>query len=127
MITITRAYFNDCTLGRLEIAGMRCFTLELPDKNNAKNISCIPAGVYKAVKRKSPKNGLVVELIGVPNRTNIQIHAGNYTSQIEGCILVGKSITYMNQDSIPDVTNSKDTLTNLLTRLPETGFTVTIK
>lgn len=127
MIKIKRAYFEDCVLGRLSCGDFHCFTLELPNKNNTKSISCIPAGTYQAFRRISPKNGLVVELIGVPNRSNIQIHSGNYTSQIEGCILVGKSITYLNADTIPDVTDSKNTLVSLLKLLPQDGFTVEIE
>ena len=127
MIVIERAYFKDCTIGRLEVEGMRCFTLELPFLDNKKSISSIPEGKYKAFRRVSPKNGLVIELMDVPNRTNIQIHAGNYTRQIEGCILVGKSITYLDSDSIPDVTNSKDTLLALLKRLPTDAFEIEIK
>lgn len=114
MITIKRWHNDDCTLGRLFLNDFHCFTLELPDKQNQKNISCIPAGVYKYKRRDSAKNGEVLELVDVPNRTYIQIHSGNYTSQIQGCILPGRSITYLNNDKIPDVTSSKDTLSELL-------------
>ena len=62
----------------------------------------------------SPKNGHVLELIDVPNRTFIQIHKGNFTYQIEGCILVGDGVKWLNGDSIPDVTNSTKTLEKLL-------------
>lgn len=126
MIKIKRAYFDDCTLGRLSCGKFHCFTLELVDKNNIKSISCIPKGTYRAFRRISPKNGLVIEFIGVPDRSNIQIHAGNFTSQIEGCILVGKSITYLNSDAVPDVTESKNTLVQLLKLLPQDGFTIEI-
>lgn len=119
MITIKRWYHKDCTLGRLQYGGFQCFTLELPDLGNAQNISCIPAGTYKAFKRKSPKNGLVVELKNVPNRSFIQIHRGNYTRQIEGCILVGSSIAFLDNDQVPDVTNSGVTMDKLLSLLPD--------
>lgn len=120
MIIIKRWYHNDCTIGRLTLPdGFQCFTLELPWKENERGVSCIPKGKYKAFKRNSPKNGLVVEFENVPQRSNIQIHAGNYTSQIEGCILVGASVAFLNTDSIPDVANSKDTLAKLLAKLPE--------
>ncbi|GAL18546.1 hypothetical protein JCM19235_1969 [Vibrio maritimus] len=103
----------------LNIEGFRCFTLELPWRNNQQNISCIPAGTYWAFKRISPSNGAVLQLEGVPNRTFIQIHKGNYTSQIAGCILVGDSLRDINGDGIPDVTNSTSTLHKLLERLPD--------
>lgn len=119
MLSIKRWYHKDCTLGRLSVGGFKCFTLELPDLGNAQSISCIPAGTYQAFKRQSPKNGLVIELRNVPNRQFIQIHRGNYTRQIEGCILVGSSIAFLDNDQVPDVTNSGVTMDKLLALLPD--------
>ena len=62
----------------------------------------------------------MVLLNGVDNRTWIEIHAGNYTRQIEGCILVGDSLKYLDRDDILDVTNSKNTLGSLMAILPDT-------
>lgn len=127
MLTIDRFYQPDCTLGRLKLSnGFQCFTLELPWLDNLRSKSCIPAGTYKAFKRNSPKNGFVFELRNVTGRSNIQCHAGNYTRQIEGCILVGDSIKFLDTDSIPDVTNSNATLRKLLSYLPD-DFEVAIK
>lgn len=106
--------YKDATFGRLWCEAFKCFTLELPWLNNEVDISCIPAGIYEYFLRESPKNGWVLELKSVEGRTFIQIHAGNYTRQIEGCILVGDSIKYLDSDDIPDVTNSKNTLVQLL-------------
>lgn len=111
---INRWYQNDCTMGRLFVKNFQCFTLELPDLSNEQDVSCIPVGDYDYYFRESPKSGSVLELRSVPNRRYIQIHAGNYTSQISGCILVGDSIKLLNNDTIPDVTNSKATLKKLL-------------
>ncbi len=119
MLNIKRWYHKDCTLGRLAVGGFQCFTLELPWLENQRGISCIPRGTYKAFKRQSPKNGLVVEFRNVPDRSNIQIHSGNYTRQIEGCVLVGSSIAFLDGDSVPDVANSKVTLDKLLALLPD--------
>lgn len=119
MINIKRWYHKDCTLGRLSADSFQCFTLELPWLENQRGVSCIPRGQYKAFKRNSPKNGLVVEFRNVPDRSNIQIHSGNYTRQIEGCILVGSSIAFLDGDSVPDVANSKVTLDKLLALLPD--------
>ena len=116
---ISRFYHHDCTLGRLSIDGFQCFTLELPDLDNQRNISCIPAGTYKARKYQSPSKGLCFLLEDVPNRTYIEIHAGNYTRQIQGCILVGDGIKFLDGDLIPDVTNSGATLKKLLSLLPD--------
>jgi hypothetical protein len=126
MVTIKRWYHNDCTLGRLSLpGGFQCFTLELPWLENESNVSCIPKGTYRAFKRVSSRNGNVFELRNVPQRTSIQCHSGNYTRQIQGCILVGSSITFLDSDTIPDVANSKQTLDKLLALLPN-EFEVTL-
>ena len=121
MIILDRFYQPDCTLGRLKINGFQCFTLELPDLNNEKNISCIPEGEYKYFLRENSKNGTVLELIATGPRTNIQIHAGNFTRQIKGCILVGDSVKFIDSDTIPDVSNSRNTLKKLLLEAGESG------
>ena len=120
MITIDTWINDDCTLGRLSFGDFHCFTLELPWDGNKKYTSCIPRGTYEAVKYDSPKHGDVILLQGVDGREMVEIHSGNYTSQIQGCILVGDSIKYLNSDSIPDVTNSRDTMRKLYAALPDT-------
>ena len=113
----------DCTLGVLTVEGsdFRCFTLELPDKGNASNVSCIPAGTYEYFKRTSGVNGDVLELRNVVGRSFIQVHRGNFTSDILGCILVGKTIADINSDGIPDVTSSGSTMKTLLSILDDEG------
>lgn len=122
MIKIKRMYLNESTIGYLTCNDLHLFTLELPDLGNEPNISCIPEGEYEYYIRHSSKNGFVIELKNVPNRSFIQIHSGNFTSQIEGCILVGESIKDINNDSVPDVTNSKKSLKKLLEAAPDTGI-----
>lgn len=90
-----------------------CDTLELPWLDNQKNISCIPTGVYKVVKRYSKKYKHHLHITDVENRTWILIHAGNYHTQILGCVLVGK-LGYINNDDIIDVGSSKKTLKKLV-------------
>lgn len=125
MIELSTWINPDCTIGRLRCGDFQCFTLELPWRDNARGISCIPAGNYSARLYDSPRHGMVALLDGVPGRSMIEIHAGNYTTQIEGCILVGDSICYLDDDGIPDVTNSKANLLLLLCKLPD-QFTVSI-
>jgi len=121
-ITINRRYYDDCTIGRLETPGFRCLTLELPWLDNCKGVSCIPAGTYNYNIAKSPRSGdLVLWLENVPDRSHIQIHAGNYTRQIKGCILVGDSIKYLDHDGILDITNSGVTLKKLIDSIPKHG------
>lgn len=67
-----------------------CRTLELPWRNNAPRVSCVPAGTYPAHRRYSPKHKYeLFELDGVPNRSNIELHVGNLTADSLGCILLG--------------------------------------
>lgn len=125
-LKIKRWYHDDCTISRLSCGDFQCFVLELPWLDNKKNISCIPEGIYRAKKRISPsKKYEVIEYINVPNRSYIQAHYGNYIRQLLGCQLYGDSIKWLDEDGIPDVTNSKKTLIKLLSLLPST-FTIEI-
>jgi hypothetical protein len=126
-IFIDSKKYNDCTMGRLHLSkgDFQCFTLELPWLDNKSNISCINAGTYSAKKYNSPKHGEVILLEDKYCRSFIEVHSGNFTRQILGCVLVGDSIKFLDKDGIPDVTNSKNTLKKLLEILPE-NFDVTI-
>jgi len=117
---------EDCTIGILTYKDFQCFTLELPWLENRTNISCIPrASGYKGEKYKSHHNGDCIAIINVLDRTHIQIHSANFTRQIKGCIAVGDSIKFLDGDTIPDVSNSKNTLKALLSVLPP-FFTIEI-
>jgi len=94
-LLIIRDMFSDkSTLGELFLNGERmCDTLELPYKDNQRNISCIPAGEYK-VRLRYPRESATRDYLhlliqDVPNRDFILIHIGNYPSSTQGCVLVG--------------------------------------
>lgn len=79
-----------CTIGRASFEDLDFHTLEPPWKDNKKNVSRIRPGVYAAYKYYSPRfKRFVVMLEDKYNRTNIELHAGNYPDQTAGCILVG--------------------------------------
>ncbi|HEY3853719.1 MAG TPA: DUF5675 family protein [Verrucomicrobiae bacterium] len=81
---------TNCVMGYLSVDGNQiCYSLELPDGNNAPYVSCVPAGTYKGIIRTDGDKGWRIELTNVPKRPNVQIHVGNYTSQTRGCTLVG--------------------------------------
>lgn len=86
-----------------------CKTLELSDKNNTPRISCIPRGLYYCEPYSSKKYPDHYEVKGVPNRTYILFHEGNFYYQINGCILLGKTLIDINRDRNLDVTHSRDT------------------
>jgi len=93
---------------------MNFVTLELSWKNNEKNISCIPMGVYSCSVRYSEKYGkhLLVHL--VRDRSMILMHSGNFNTQTKGCILVGERFAYINGDDNIDVANSRNTLAKMI-------------
>ena len=78
------------TLGLLYVDDVfSMYTLELPDKDNRVDISCIPEGEYVAVPYLSSKHGECYKILDVKGRTEIRIHVGNWTGDTTGCILVG--------------------------------------
>lgn len=99
VITISRKYFNNATLGELVLpSGQIIKTLERPWLNNAPNISCIPEGIYyvKWLERSaSGKYKRVWHVQGVEGRSGILFHAGNYVRNSLGCILTGMSHGYL--------------------------------
>jgi len=92
-------------------------TLELPDMNNTRYISRIPAGTYKAIVHTSPRFGKTLWIQDVPNRSEILIHQGNYHTQIKGCILIGQNHIDINNDGFKDVTSSRKSMAKLMSEL----------
>lgn len=99
-----------------------CKTLELPNKNNERQISCIPEGEYETVKIISSTKGACFLLKNVPGRTAIEIHIGNFASgkkvDTQGCILPGLQYRDMNNDGTMDIIQSTQALDSLLQLLP---------
>lgn len=123
-INLLRSYYADCTTGRLRTdTGYQCLALELPWLGNEPNRSCIPEGDYPYRVAWSPnRKSDVIWLDNVPGRSAIQIHTGNYTSQILGCILPGMAITDLNNDGILDVSRSGDAFAGLMANIEKTGI-----
>jgi hypothetical protein len=113
------------TTGKMEVLDnlgcvkYSCNTLELPWKDNERNVSCIPKGEYKVKKRYSPKFGNHFHITDVPGRSYILIHKGNYFTEIRGCILVGRGVADINRDGNKDVTSSGAAMSDLLKLMPE--------
>lgn len=101
-------------------------SLELPWKNNQRNISCIPEGSYIAKVHYSPKFGKCLWLQDVPGRSEILIHKGNYYTDIRGCILIGTGLTDINADGYKDVTNSANAMRKLMSDINQNEITVKI-
>ena len=91
---------DEGTRSTVRLNGATWCGLELPWRSNQADISCIPAGRYKAALMFSPRFARpLYHLLCVPNRTEILIHVGNWAGDVakglksdtEGCILLGHS------------------------------------
>ena len=79
--------------------------------NNVRNISCIPAGVYKLKLEWSPRfQKDLWEIYDVPNRRECKFHAANFSRQLNGCIALGKKRTDIDADGLMDITDSRNTM-----------------
>jgi len=88
-------------MGELYVNGsLTAMTLELPWKDNIPGQSSIPEGIYGATLRydKSRDGFFTIQLKGTGPRTGIQIHVGNRPDEISGCILLGMSAKYLQQE-----------------------------
>jgi hypothetical protein len=74
------------------------YSLELPWRDNAPNVSCIPAGEYEVERRYSPAfKRTTYHLLNVQGRSYILIHPANFAGDVEkgwqshlqGCITLG--------------------------------------
>jgi hypothetical protein len=80
------------TFGVLSADTLRLFTVELPWRDNATDVSCIPAGRYLIRKTYSPRFKRRMVLIeDVPGpRLGCRVHAANFPHQLNGCIAPGE-------------------------------------
>lgn len=87
---------NKATIGTLynESKLELCKTLELPWLDNIQGISCIPFGEYRCVKDETGKHRYW-KILNVPNRTAIEFHPANWTSELLGCITLGQDWQFM--------------------------------
>lgn len=109
---------EDRTLGILSVFNgltleATFYTLELPFKENAKNISCIHGGYYRVKPRHSVKYGNHLEIMSVLNRSDILMHHGNYPRDTQGCILIGSGFSDIDNDDLLEVINSKRAMKQL--------------
>jgi len=122
-LVLEREVFTDqSTIGTLYLNGERvCDTLENPWLDNARNISCIPEGEYdvrlRLARESATRDYLHLLIKGVPERTYILFHKGNYPKDTSGCVLVG--MTRGNNF----VKNSKDAMDLLMEKIVTLGGT----
>lgn len=101
------------TLGEFTFIGIngeviKLFSIELPWKNNERNISCIPKGKYKVITTMSTRFKVNMWLLlDVPKRDGVRIHPANYARQLNGCIALGLDKADLDKDGKADITSSK--------------------
>lgn len=102
-----------CTIGAMAMPGFTCSTIELPRIPYGDSKVRIPHGRYALRLYNSPRWGKNVPLVvGVPDRTLIEIHPSNYAIRpsdgkclLEGCIALGRNPSSV---SVDDSTNTWD-------------------
>jgi hypothetical protein len=97
-----------------------CYTLEEPWRDNRKQVSCIPPGTYKCFPHDGAHFKDVWQVLDVPGRSAILIHAGNTLADTQGCILVGLGV------SPNGITKSQLALKKLRELLPD-RFTLEVR
>lgn len=98
------------TFGTLMVSSrgivFQCFTGELPWRDNAGSISCIPIGTYNVTWGLSPRlKKYTYRIEGVPKRSGVLIHSANlmgdmdkgYMTQLKGCIALGERRGYIDK------------------------------
>lgn len=103
---IRRETSDEGTFGQILGIGKTIFTGELPWRDNARSISCIPPGIYTDIWFLSPRfKRYTYRSLNVPNRDGILIHPANlmgdlgkgYKCQLNGCIALGERLGWINK------------------------------
>ena len=77
--------------------GTKIFTVEDAWRENKPNISCIPLGTYQCSPRFYNRGGYpAIRIEDVENRSHILIHRGNTEVDVEGCIVTGMKLGFIN-------------------------------
>jgi len=63
----------------------------------------IPVGSWKCVRGLHRLDGMLndfetFEITGIPNRSGLLFHKGNFNADSEGCVLLGEEIMLINQE-----------------------------
>ena len=95
-IEIRRATYTDTSIiSRITVGSDKAtksfagYALENAHAGVLHNRMPTPHGSYRATTRKEGHLGWRIQLHGVPDHTDIEIHHGNYPRNPEGCFVVG--------------------------------------
>jgi len=121
------------TFGRFTLPdGTALHSLELPWKENAPQMSCIPVGSYRAEMRATTNFGNAYEVKNVPGRSGILIHAGNFAGDMSkgmkansrGCILLG--LGRGEQGGQKSITSSRGAMETFLAKMAGRPFLLVV-
>lgn len=120
-LLLVRQYFDTHTFGVLYGLPKILHTIERPWQDNARQVSCIPAGVYRLRWREAPwsRFPFAFEVTNVPNRAGILIHSANLARQLQGCIAPGLNRGFMKGE--PAVLSSIAAVSYLESNVPKQG------
>ena len=119
---LPRVYLPAETLGSIYApdGNIVCKTLELPWKDNRNNISCIPEGLHR-IKKMAPdqfRKYAYFRFFKVAGRSMNKFYNMS-TILIHRAIGVGSKHIDINKDGIPDIVDSKLTLSQMIISMPE--------
>lgn len=90
---------NDCVIGDFIVDGKPEMLLcGLPYRNNERNVSRLPNGIYFIKPHNSPHHGFCYKvywadvegnLVEPDGRTDIEIHSANHAGHLDGCMCPG--------------------------------------
>ena len=99
--TLSRAYIrrpaNDSRMGKMDFDTLgEMYFIERAYRDNQPNVSCIPSSAIYPIKRETEGRNFakfqkrwghrfLIELLDVPNRSQIQIHPGSHSQHSQGC------------------------------------------
>lgn len=121
-LTLERVYLETETLGSIYADGIIvCKTMELPWKDNAHNISCIPEGTYTVKKEAYTEHHPYphFRVMNVPDRNGILLHKITYVKDLLGCIGIGGAFKDLNKDGVPDMVDSSLALNKFYSFAPD--------
>lgn len=127
-VSLTRfVYDPEHTLGLLRWRDFEhAYTVEDGWRDNRPNVSCIPDGIYRVVPRRFNKGGYDAwEILDVPGRDQIKIHAANTALDVQGCIAPGDRIAAFGE--LLGVERSKAAFERLYAALGGREFTLEIR